>query len=121
MARYEYNGKWYTPDELSELCGIKAHTIRDRLRRGYTPEEAIKVLPTQDSVREFATSSFYEDWIGMSINDLHTIYWKWCISNGYSPVGKQGFSRHIMSMHPMLKIVPTKVNGKCIRLIKLRK
>jgi len=120
MARYELNGKWYTPNELSEISGIAAHTIRDRLRRGYPVEEAVKVVATQTSVREFAESSWYEDWIGMSINDLHKIYWKWCIQNGYSPVGKQGFSRQLLSMYPMLKIVPTKKGDKCCRVIRMR-
>ena len=44
MAKYELRGKWYTPNELSEICGIPAHTIRDRLRRGYTVEEAVKLF-----------------------------------------------------------------------------
>ena len=120
MARYEFNGKWYTPNELSEICGIQPHTLRDRLRRGYPVEEAVKVVATQNSVREFAESSWYEDWIGMSINDLHEIYWKWCIANGYSPVGKQGFSRQLLSMYPMLKTVPTKTGDKCCRIVRLR-
>lgn len=120
MARYELNGKWYTPNELSELSGIAAHTIRDRLRRGYPVEEAIKVVATQNSVRDFAESSWYEDWIGMSISDLHKIYWKWCIEHGYTPVGKQGFSRQLFSMYPMLKTVPTKQGDTCHRIIRMR-
>ena len=120
MARYELNGKWYTPNELSEICGIPAHTIRDRLRRGYPVEEAVKVIATQNSVREFAESSWYEDWIGMSINDLHEIYWKWCVSHEYTPVSKQGFSRQLLGMYPMLKTVPTKKGDKCFRIIRLR-
>lgn len=120
MARYELNDKWYTPNELSEISGIPPHTIRDRLRRGYPVDEAIKVVATQNSVREFADASWYEDWLGMPINDLHEIYWKWCIQHGYSPVGKQGFSRQLMSMYPMLKTVPTKKGNKFFRFIRLR-
>lgn len=120
MARYELNGKWYTPNELAEISGISAHTIRDRLRRGYSVEESVKVLATHNSVLEFGESSWYEDWIGMSIDGLHEIYWKWCISNGYSPVGKQGFSRQLMSMYPMLKIVPTKKGDRYFRIIRMR-
>ena len=120
MARYELNGKWYTPNELSEISGLKAHTIRDRLRRGYPVEEAIRVAATQDSVKEFSDSSWYEDWIGMSINGLHEIYWKWCIEHGYSPLGKQGFSRQLLSMYPMLKTVPTKKGDRCLRIIRMR-
>lgn len=120
MARYELNGKWYTLNQLSEISGIPPHTIRDRLRRGYSVEEAVKVVATQDSVKEFGESSWYEDWIGMSINDLHKIYWKWCIEHGYTPIQKQGFSRQLLSMYPMLKTVPTKKGDKCLRIIRLR-
>ena len=120
MRKYELNGSWYTPNELSEMCGIPAHTIRDRLRRGYPIEEAVKVVATQNSVREFADSSWYEDWIGMSINDLHEIYWKWCIQHGYTQISKQGFSRQLFSMYPMLKTVPTKKGDSCHRIIRLR-
>lgn len=120
MARYELNGKWYTPNELSEMSGIPPHTIRDRLRRGYSVEEAVKVVSTLDSVKEFCESSWYEDWLGMSMDGLHKIYWRWCISHGYSPIQKQGFSRQILSMHPMLKTVPTKKGDRCFRVIRLR-
>ena len=120
MARYELRGKWYTPDELSEICGIPAHTIRDRLRRGYSVEESIKVVATHDSVKEFGQASWYEDWIGMSINDLHEIYWKWCIEHGYTPIQKQGFSRQLLGMYPMLKTIPTKVGNRYFRVIRLR-
>lgn len=120
MARYELKGSWYTPNQLSELSGIPAHTIRDRLRRGYSVEEAVKVVATQNSVREFGESSWYEDWIGMSINDLHKIYWKWCVSHGYTPIQKQGFSRQLLGMYPMLKTVPTKKGDKCYRIIRMR-
>lgn len=118
--RYELNGAWYTPNELSEMSGVKPHTIRDRLRRGYTVEEAIKVVATQDSVRAFCEASLWEDWVGMSINDLFEIYWRWCIQNGYTALQKQGFSRQVMSMHPMLKTVPTKRGDRCMRIIRLR-
>ena len=120
MARYELNGKWYTPNELSEISGVAAHTIRDRLRRGYPVEEAVKVIPAQNSVREFAEASWYRDWIGMPINDLHKIYWKWCVSHGYTPVGVQGFSRQLLSMYPMLKTIPTTMGDRCCRVIRMR-
>lgn len=120
MAKYELNGKWYTPTQLSDISGIPAHTIRDRLRRGYSVEEVIKLSALHDSVNEFNNASYYHDWIGMSINDLHEIYWKWCIQHGYTALQKQGFSRQIMSMYPMLKTVPTKKGNKCYRIIRMR-
>jgi hypothetical protein len=117
LAKHELNGKWYTPKELSEMSGVLPHTIRDRLRRGYSVEEAIKVTSTQVSVKAFAESSWYEDWIGMSTNDLHKIYWKWCIEHGYSPIQIQGFTRQLFGMYPMLKTVPTKKGDRCFRVI----
>ena len=120
MAKYEFKNNWYTPKELSEMSGIASHTIRDRLRRGYSVEEAIKVVATHDSVKEFCDASLWEDWVGMSINDLFKIYWGWCIQHGYKSLAKQGFSRQIMSMYPMLKTVPTKCGDKCMRIIRMR-
>lgn len=121
MPKYELNGSWYTTKELSDMSGIKPHTIRDRLRRGYSVKEAIKVVPTQDSVREFGEASLYTDWIGVSINDLYQIYWRWCISNGHTPLQVKGFSRQLMIMYPMLKTVPITRDDGCYRVVRLRR
>lgn len=118
--RYEYKGSWYTPNELSNMSGIAAHTIRDRLRRGYTVEEAVKLSPVHECVKAFCDASWYEDWFGMSINDLYEIFWKWCISNGYEPIQKQGFSRQLFTIYPQLKTVPTKDGDKSLRVIRER-
>lgn len=118
--RYEYKGGWYTPNELSEMSGIPAHTIRDRLRRKYAVEEAIKITAIHDSVKEFGGASLYTDWIGMPISDLFEIYWRWCIQHGYTSLQKQGFSRQIMSLYPMLKTVPSRVGDKYQRIIRMR-
>ena len=120
MNTYHYKDGWYTPNQLSELSGVAPHTIRDRLRRGFLVEEAVKPTPVLPSVREFADASWYEDWLGMAIDDLYTIYWKWCVSHEFSPSPKQGFSRQLMTIYPMLKTVPTKRGGKSYRIIRLR-
>ena len=120
MSKHELQGSWYSTKELSEMSGIPAHTIRDRLRRGYSLEESIKAFPTYDSVKDFCSASYYMDWIGMSINDLYQIYWKWCLSNGYTAMEKRGFSRQINSIYPMLKTVPTTRKDGCHRIIRLR-
>lgn len=117
--RYVIDGHWYTPDQLSDMTGIPAHTIRDRLRRGYPITEAIKDNPIHESVSEFCYSSCHDDWIGMSINNLHKIYWKWCVSNEYTPIQIQGFSRQIMKLYP-LKVVPTRQGDKYNRIIRRR-
>ena len=116
----EYRGKFYTIKELSELSGIAPATLRDRLRRGYSVEQAVRPVVTTDSVEQFVEASWWEDWIGMSINALHEIYWRWCVSNGYTPLPKQPFSRHLMQLNPQLKTVPSRVNKRCLRVIRLR-
>ena len=116
----EFRGKFYTIKELSELSGIAPATLRDRLRRGYSVEQAVRPTATAESVEQFSEASWWEDWIAMPINDLHTIYWKWCVSNGYTPLPKQPFSRHVMSLHPQLKTVPSRVGGVYQRIIRVR-
>ena len=120
MMRYEFRGKLHTIKELSELSGIAPATLRDRIRRGYSVEQAVRPAIVNESVEHFCEASWWEDWIGMPISDLHTIYWKWCIKNGYPPISKQGFSRQILSMYPMFKVVPTKRGEQSFRIIRLR-
>ena len=120
MNRYEVKGQWYTITELSEMSGILPHTLRDRLRRGYSVEEALKITATNDTVLEFGRASHWEDWLGMPISDLYEIYWRWVVSSGMQPIPKQVFSRHLMQMYPMLKTVPTKRGDRCYRIIRLR-
>lgn len=118
MLKYELKGTVYTIEELSDMSGIAAPTLRDRLRRGYSIEEAIKPIPTSDSVLEFCNDSWYQDWIGMSISKLYEIYWKWCMVHDYIPIHKQHFSRQIKTMFP-IKIVSTKRQDGCHRIIRL--
>ena len=125
MKRYELRGNLYTINELSEMSGIAPATLRDRLRRGYSVNSAIRPFPIHDSVEEFCAASWWNDWIGMSITDLHKIYWRWSIQQGYSPLQTQGFSRQLMSLYPMLKIVPNRIGkpgNTCTyqRVIRLR-
>lgn len=41
----EYNGKVYTINQLAEISGIEAWLIGERLRRGWSVEEAITLIP----------------------------------------------------------------------------
>ena len=118
--KHEYKGKLYSINELSDISGIPAHTIRDRLRRGYSIEEAVKIMAIQDSVKAFCEASLWEDWIGMPINDLFNIYWSWSVSHGYTPLQIQGCSRQLMSIYPMLKTVPNRDGDKYYRVIRMR-
>lgn len=118
MNNYTLNMHNYTINELSEMSGISPASLRDRLRRGYSVEEAVKPIPTHTSVLAFCDASWYLDWIGMSVSYLHEIYYKWCISNGYEPIGKQAFSRQIKSMYP-IKTISTKRYNSSERIIRL--
>ena len=117
---YPYRGKVYTIHELAEISGIAPATIRYRLRRGYTIDEAVKTVATDESVFQFAEASWWEDWIGMPISGLYRIYWSWCVSNGYTPLQKQGFSRQLVGMYPNLKVVPSRIDGNSCRVIRER-
>ena len=120
MNRYAYNGQMLTVNELAEMSGVRHHTLRDRLRRGYSVEQAIRPYPIADSVEQFCEASHWEDWVGMPINDLYEIYWRWCVSHELTPVAKQGFSRHLADKYPVLKTVPTKRGDKYYRVIRMR-
>lgn len=120
MHRYAYRGQVMTINELAEMSGVLPHTLRDRLRRGFSVEQAVRPTPVHDSVEHFCDASYYNDWIGLSIDELYAIYWKWCIQHGYSASSKQGFSRQIKSIHPQLKTVPTAKGEGCKRIIRVR-
>ena len=118
---YQYNDNWYSIKELAEISGVTEPTIRDRLRRGYTIDQAIKHVLVDESVEMFNEASWWEDWIGMSTTYLHKIYWNWCVSNGYTPLSQIGFIRQLMKMYPNLKVVPNKkTDGSCMRVIRER-
>ena len=118
--RYEFRGKLHTIKELSEASGIAPATLRDRLRRGYSVEQAVRPTVISESVEQFCEASWWEDWIGMPISDLHKIYWKWCISHGYTVLQTQPFSRQLMQLNQQLKTVPSYQNGKYQRIIRVR-
>jgi hypothetical protein len=108
MNHYELKGNWYTVQELSEMSGILPHTLRDRLRRGYSVEQAILSNPIHDTVREFCAASHYWDWIGMTTNELYAVYWKWCAKEMQHPCSQHQFSKQMFQMHPFLHTVPMK-------------
>lgn len=118
---YHYNDSWHSVNELSEMSGVKPATIRDRLRRGYSIEQAVKPILVDESVEMFNEASWWEDWIGMSTLYLYKIYWNWCVSQRYTPLSQISFTRQIMSMYPNLKVVPTrKKDNVCSRVIRER-
>ena len=120
MKRYEYRGNWYSIKELSEISGIAPATIGDRLRRGYTVEQAVRITATKECVEQFCEASWYGDWIGLSTTEVYEIYWKWAIRENYSPLSKQGFSRQLFKLYPNLKVVPITRSDGCYRIIRER-
>lgn len=117
MRRYEYNGMHLTINEISEMVGVPQHTLRDRLRRGYSIEQATTLTPLTDSIQDFVAHSMWTDWIGMSMNDLYKIYWKWSVSHGYQVMSKQGFARQLFTIYPNLYSVPM----RGVRYIRLKR
>ena len=120
MMKYLYKNNLYSVNELSDMSGINAATIRARLRGGYSVEQAVSDSPIHDSVIEFCEASYYHDWIGMSTTYLYEIYWNWSVSNGYTPLQIQGFSRQLFMLYPMLKVVPTRKSNTCSRIIRFK-
>ena len=120
MKRYPYRGGVYTIAQLSEMCGIPCHTLRDRIRRGYGIDEAVKVSPTRESISAFCEASCWQDWVDTSTDDVYQIYWKWCKRNNYTASPKQGFTRQLMEMYPQLKVVPIKKLDGYYRMIRMR-
>lgn len=108
--KHYYNGKWYTINRLAELSGVSAPAIRDRLRRGYSIEQAVCPHPMKDSIKEFILASYYKDWIDEKLDDVYQVYWKWCLANGFTPDTKTTFSRQLFGLYgvyvPYLKVVP---------------
>lgn len=120
MKRYIYRNQMLTISELSEMSGIAPHTLRDRLRRGFTVEQAVRPTPIHESIEHFCEASYFKDWVGMSIDDLYTIYWKWCMQHGYTASTKQGFSRQLGTIYPQIKTVPTSNGSGCKRIIRFK-
>lgn len=120
MNIYQYKGEMRTVKELASMAGISEASFRDRIRRGFSVEEAVKENPTHASILHFIRASWWEDWVDMSVDYLYQIYWLWCIQKGYTPETKQGFSRQLFTHFPWLKIVPIKKGEKCLRMIRKR-
>ena len=120
MLKVAYKNVLFTINELSEMSGIAPATLRDRLRRGYSVDQAMKVVCVDDGVEQFCEASHWEDWIGMPINDLYEIYWKWVVSNEYRPLPINTFSKQLKQIYPMIKTVPITRNNKSYRVVRVR-
>ena len=63
----EYNGKPYTLSQLSELCGIKSTTLRERLRRKWSVDDAV-TKPVRLRTKGYRQSSRMQ-----TVTDCHTL------------------------------------------------
>lgn len=112
MKRFLYKGKLYNLRQLSEVSGIKYSTLAERIKRGYTVEEAVSWdLRVPTSVLEFDSGADYRDWHGVRMSDLYQSYWQWCLTNGHRPESNAHFSRNIRRLHPNIRVVPTRVKS----------
>ena len=118
--KYEYRDTEFTIKELSEMSGIPAPTIRARLRSGYSLEEALQPIPLDEGVAAFAESSWWEDWLGKTVEEVHKTYWRWCVSNGYRPFAKIPFMKQVLSIYPQLYTVPNRTHDGNKRVIRKR-
>lgn len=112
MKQYLYKDQLLNGKELAAKCGIKYTTLMERLRRGYTLEEAVQSEPkVPDSILEFDNASDYMQWEGMTNAELYEIYVKWCGNpdHKYSVESDVHFSRCIKQLHPNIRIVPARL------------
>lgn len=110
MRNYVYKGKYYNVRELSELSGVKYSTLCERLKNGYSVEEAI-ALDTRipDSILEFDSASDYKDWDGMINEELYGDYRQWCSNNDFFPESHIHFTKCIKRIHPNIRVVPSRL------------
>lgn len=115
MKKLQYKGELYNMRELSELSGVPYAALANRLASGYTVEEAVSDNPRiPQSVREFSDHDDYKTWNGMVNSDLYEKYHSWCIKNEFRPESSVHFTRCIKSLHPNIRVVPTRLkkNGE---------
>lgn len=110
MKKIFYDGQWFNLSELAEYSGIKYTTLCNRLRRGYTVEDAVHSdARVPDSVKEFMLASHPPDWDGMNNEELYKIYFNWCMKNGFTKESKIYFLRSLRQLLPSMRIVTTRV------------
>lgn len=114
MYKYAIDGRIYTIKDLSEKSGVTEANIRYRLAQGYTIEEAVKEKPIHESVKEFGNNSYWRDWLGVTVNDVYEIYWKWCLVHDFTPLNKINFGRQIQQLYPIKTVANRR--GRVIRV-----
>lgn len=112
MKFYEYRNQLYTMRELADLTGVNYTTMVERLKRGYTVEEAVADEPrVPDSINAFVEASYPPDWDGMVNADLYKAYAKWCDRNDYRAESNVQFARCVKKVIPTLRTVPSRIKN----------
>lgn len=110
MKTLLYKDKLYNARELAELTGVKYTTLIERLKRGYSVEEAVADEPrVPQSIYEFVQNSSPLDWNGLTTDDFYKIYFQWCVRNEYAAETKVHFIRNIRRLYPNLKVTPARL------------
>ena len=110
MKQYLYKDNVYNIKELSEMSGIKYTTLAERLKRGYTVEEAVSAnTKIPESVIQFDHHSDYTDWDGLTSDKLYENYMMWCLKYTMPIESKVHFTRCVKRLHPNIRFVPTRL------------
>lgn len=117
---YDYRGGKHTIEELSAMSGYSTKQLRNRLYRGFSIEQAMREVPMHDSVVAFDEASYWGDWIGMAIEDLYQIYWKWCVNNDWHPVTKRQLSSELLPRYGLQTVSMATPDGKSQRYVRER-
>lgn len=104
MKYYEYGDGMTTIQELSNKYGIKYTTLVERLKRGYTVEEAIAGERMPESVKQFVDNSYPPDWNGLLNEDLYKRYVEWCDKHDFERESQVHFSRCLKKLVPMKSV-----------------
>lgn len=115
MKNLVYKNQVYNAKELSDLTGIKYGTLCDRLRRGYTVEEAIadqQRIP--ESIIEFVQASHPPDWEGHVNEEIYFQYMRWCENHEpkFEYESIVHFMRSLKKAVPTLRVVPSRIKNK---------
>ena len=92
-----FNGHAYNVRQLADQAGLPYNTIWNRLKNGYTPEEAMRQPLIANSVLEFIEADDPSSWDGETTFDVWERYERWCYKEdvGYLPLTFQTFVRQI--------------------------
>lgn len=111
MRHFLYNDQVFTGKQLAEFTGVSYTTLMERIKRGYTVEEAVEsAQKIPESIQAFTEASDYHDWAGLVNSELYKIYRDWCARNDQEPESSVHFTRCIKRIYPNIRIVPTRLN-----------